>query len=152
MHNKLYFLQQESAESLESSLNIIKKTEVSLLTHIFNFFIIGQSHYIYSEAIRFHELFSCLPIEDAICLKLSEKHFNHEFENITGDLSINTKIFSEDFENSFQNSSKNYQLSHTFEPAGFTGISFNDSEYKTVHTYPEWNKVVTTITSLNSDS
>lgn len=132
-------------------MNVYDQTHTEFMGRPFDFYIIGSSHYIYSNG--FHELFSCKPLNPHegsgarihnIRLDEGSKQygvFRPEKVPVAHYVEVKKSAYVP----------PDCDLEYEFEPMALTGIQINEDNYKTWHGYPEYEQVVFTQTSFLDD-
>tara|TARA_Y100000310_G_C20477842_1_gene713277 strand:- start:383 stop:862 length:480 start_codon:yes stop_codon:yes gene_type:complete len=136
-------------DEVENKVIVYESSENLIFGKRFVFRIIGGSHFISSKDCNYGELYSCVPFDDENMellnlnilnvKKIIEKKivkFENEFLSCENNISV-LKLSECDVR-------KDFDLFYEFDEGAFTGININDEGYKTVHTYPEYDRIVFT--------
>jgi hypothetical protein len=129
LHDKIYASEEASINGKSINMNII-----------------GYSHYISSPELNYYELMSCMPVlqgEDTEIISLqkeSKREEQFKLNTISGQISIEVTRGILEF--------KSPDIQYAFDTDAYTEIKYTQDGYKTLHSYPEKNITVLSVTTF----
>jgi hypothetical protein len=146
-HEKIFFSQSVRKEDLKK-FRVMKKEEFDFLGEKFIFIIIGSSHFIYCEKLKFFEVFSSKEFKGRKKEEFDLKNGSKQKQKIIYEnkfLKTKTKIrinIKEKEKKKKDYKEGRYDLFYEFKNGAITGIKIKKKSFKTIHTYPEHRKHV----------